>query len=300
MSFALFELAPGSYFDEFRLDPGMTPEMVAALRHEHGMDQNVTTRYFRWLASVVSGDWGMSLVYNSPVGPILFGRARNTLILTASAALCAWVIALPFAVWTAVGGRATQWFATSLVTVLLSVPEVILILALVALAAHWRVLPAGGMTSVDFAAMNAAQRAVDVLLHLIVPLAALVVAALPTLILHARAAVAEALRSPFIQFARSTGIPTSRLLLRHCLPSAAPPLITLLGLTVGTLLSSSLVVEAVAGWPGLGSLLLQALLQRDFLVVAGAVLLSSMLLLLGSLLADILLYFVDPRIREDG
>ena len=122
--------------------------------------------------------------------------------------------------------------------------------------------------------------------------------ALPSLILHTRAALVEALNSEFVKFARANGITRRRLLLRHALPAAANPMITLLGLSAGTLLSSSLLVEAIVGWPGLGHLLLQALLQRDLLVVAGAVLLSSIFLVSGNLLADILLYTTDPRIRE--
>jgi peptide/nickel transport system permease protein len=154
------------------------------------------------------------------------------------------------------------------------------------------------MSSLEFSEMTRWAKARDLISHLIVPVATLVVAALPTVIVHTRAAVVEALNSPFIRFARANGIPRRRLLLRHAFPAAANPIITLLGLSTGTLLSSSLLVEAIVGWPGLGHLLLQALLQRDLLLVAGAVLLSSASLVLGNLLADLLLFEIDPRIRE--
>jgi peptide/nickel transport system permease protein len=153
------------------------------------------------------------------------------------------------------------------------------------------------MSSPEAAGMSLRARLADLLSHLTVPVAALVVATLPPLIMHSRAALSEALNSPFVRFARANGIRPGRLLIRHALPAAANPIITLLGLSAGTLLSSSLLVEAVAGWPGLGQLMLQALLQRDLIVVAGAVLLSSVLLVAAGLMADIVLYAVDPRIR---
>jgi peptide/nickel transport system permease protein len=109
----------------------------------------------------------------------------------------------------------------------------------------------------------------------------------------------EVLGSPFIRAARANGIPRMRILYRHALPAAANPLISLLGFSVGTLLSSSLLVEAAIGWPGLGRLLLEAILQRDVYVVIGAVILSAVLLIGGNLLADMLLYIADPRIRKD-
>jgi peptide/nickel transport system permease protein len=117
--------------------------------------------------------------------------------------------------------------------------------------------------------------------------------------LHTRAALVEALEAPFIQFARANGIPARRRLVRHALPAAANPLITLMGLSAGTLLSAGLAVEAVAGWPGLGHLLLQSILQRDSVLVTGAVMLSATVLVAGNLLADILLYANDPRMSEE-
>jgi peptide/nickel transport system permease protein len=298
LSFCLFELAPGDFFDELRLDPSTTPATIAELRKQHGLDVPAPVRYLRWLGSVLRGEWGLSVTYNSPAGPILFDRARNTLILTASAAVASWAISIPLGVWAATGGKWRRLSTNSVVALFLSLPEVVVLLGLLTIAAYWRVLPAGGMNSLEFNGMFLAGRISDLIAHLIAPVTALVVSSLPTLILHTRAALVEALNSEFVRFARANGIPKKRLLIRHALPAAANPMITLLGLSAGTLLSSSLLVEAIVGWPGLGHLLLQALLQRDLLVVAGAVLLSSIFLVSGNLLADILLYTTDPRIRE--
>jgi peptide/nickel transport system permease protein len=191
-------------------------------------------------------------------------------------------------------------FGNSIVALLLSLPEVLVILVLMALAAHWEALPTGSMTSPNYGSLSLWGRVIDVTSHLAVPLVALVLAALPPLILHARTALIESLDAPFVRSARANGIGGTRLLLRYVIPAMANPMITLFGLSVGMLLSSSLLVEAVSGWPGLGHLLLQSLLQRDLPVVAGAVLLSSVLLVTGNLIADLLLQATDPRLGEGG
>jgi peptide/nickel transport system permease protein len=299
LSFALFEFVPGDYFDELRADPSVSSETLAALRRQHGIEEAPAPRYLRWLASVVRGDWGYSLAYRSPAAPLLAVRARNTVILTGTAVLCAWLAAVPLALWSVNGGRWRRQFTHSLMSVLLALPHLLILLVLLFLAAHWRVLPVGGMTSLAYSQMPFWGRIGDVLAHLAVPGAALMLAALPAVFLHTRAALVEVLGAPFIRFAMANGIPRWRLLTRHALPAAANPLITLLGLSAGTLLSSGLAVEAVVGWPGLGQLLLQSILQRDLVVVAGAVMLSAMVLLAANLLADLLLYAADPRLREE-
>ncbi|HYO82545.1 MAG TPA: ABC transporter permease [Bryobacteraceae bacterium] len=299
LSFCLFQLVPGDYYDELRMDPAVSRETIAELRKQHSLHEPMAIRYGRWLMSIAKGEWGYSVAYNIPLGPLLFGRALNTLILTSSAALCAWAIAVPFALWTVGGGRWRHLLATSLTSVLLSFPDLVVLLALLALAANSGILPAGGMSSPQFSQMTLPGKTADLILHLSVPVAALALGSLPTLLLHTRSALIEAMRSPFVRFAVMNGIPHTRIMIRHAMPAAANPMISLLGLSVGSLLSSSLVVEAVVGWPGLGHLLFQALMQRDLLAVAGAILLSSLFLIAGNLIADILLYALDPRIRHD-
>jgi len=117
---------------------------------------------------------------------------------------------------------------------------------------------------------------------------------------HVRAAMLEAMDSPFALSARAQGISRGRLLLRHLLPAAVHPLVSLFGLSIGTLLSASLLVEVVMGWPGLGPLLIEAIMARDVAIVLAVVMLSSTFLILGNLAADLLLYRLDPRIRVRG
>lgn len=299
LSFGLSRVAPGEYFDEMRLNPAISRQTIEALRKQHGLDVAMPFRYVRWLGGVLHGNWGFSLAYNSPAAPLLRARAGNTLVLTSAAAFLAWGIAVPFALWTTSGRKWRRLTFTASVSVLMVLPDLLIVLALTLLAAQSRLLPIGGMTSLDFDQMTLGGKMRDLAAHLIVPGAAVILAALPVLLSHTRTAIAEVLQCPFITAARANGIPRTRVLLRHALPIAANPLITLLGFSMGTLLSSSLLVEAVVGWPGLGQLLLQSILQRDLDVVLGAVMLSAAFYVSANLVADILLYATDPRIRQE-
>src|SRR5467141_1083769 len=140
----------------------------------------------------------------------------------------------------------------------------------------------------------------DLGLHMILPVTALVLSALPLLLRHVRAAVADVLNAPFLLAAVGHGIPRRTLLYRYALPAAANPLISLFGFSIGALLSGSLLIEVVMSWPGLGPLLLESILSRDLYVVIGEVLLSTFFLVSGNFLADLLLYWADPRIRTES
>jgi peptide/nickel transport system permease protein len=299
LSFCLFQLAPGDYFDELRLNPAVSHQTVEALRKQHGVDLTLPLKYGRWLASILRGDWGFSLAYNSPAAPLLRERAGNTLVLTGPALFLTWAIALPIALLANNGRKWRRTLMTAVVSSLLVLPDLLIVLALTLLAAQSGLLPIGGMTSVDFDQMTLWTKIRDTALHVVVPVAALVLTALPVLLSHIRTAMAEVLQNPFIAAARANGIPRFRMLLRYALPAAANPLITLLGFSMGALLSSSLLVEAIIGWPGLGQLLLQAILQRDLDIVAGAVMLSAAFYVSANLFADIFLYLADPRIRRE-
>lgn len=300
LSFVFFQLAPGEFFDEMRLNPQIRPETVAALRAQYGLDRPLPVRYLRWLQSIFRGELGFSFAYNSPVAPLLWVRARNTLLLTVTAMLLAWSVAVPWGVWAA--ARRNSWgdrISTAGTSALLAIPDLLLALGLLLLALRTGYLPTGGMLSLGFSELGFWDKAKDIVAHLFIPATALVLGALPVLVRHVRAAMVEALDSPFIRAARSRGIPRRRLLFAYALRVAGNPLISLLGLSVAGLLSASLLIEVVTSWPGLGPLLLEAILARDFHLVIGAVMLSTALLVLGSLLADVLLYWADPRIRTE-
>ncbi len=298
LTFLFSTLAPGNYFDEMRLNPQISRETVAALRTQYQLDRPLPVRYGRWVNALLHGEMGFSFAYNSPVAPLLWVRARNTLLLTVTATLIAWGLALPLGIWSAttlgrLPDRALSWATAAL----LVIPDLVLALGLLILAVRSGWFPTGGMVSVGFENLSQLQKFRDIVFHLVLPVTALVLSALPTLVRHVRAALAEVLKAPFLRAAASHGIQRRTLLYRYALRAAANPLISLFGFSVGALLSGSLLVEVVMSWPGLGPLLLEAILARDLYVVIGGVICSTIFLVAGNLLADVLIYWADPRIR---
>lgn len=301
LSFALTELAPGDFFDQLRLDPQVSAETVEALRVRYGLDRPLPARYLRWVGSTLRGEMGYSFALDQPVSRVLWPRLRNTLLLTVTATLIAWLVALPLGIWVAAQprrwARALFGAGTSL---LLALPDLLLGLLVTMLAARTGWFPIGGMRAAGSAELGAAGRLADLAHHMVLPVAALVLAMAPSLARHVHSAMAEVLASPFVQAVRGAGIPRRRLLLRYALPVAANPLISLLGFSIAGLLSASLLIEIIVTWPGLGPLLLDAALARDPYVVVAAVMASSVLLIGGNLGADLLLFWIDPRIRREG
>src|SRR6185295_11604889 len=257
-------------------------------------------KYVHWLQSVLRGEMGFSFAYDRPVSSLLWPRARNTLLLTVPATTAAWLIALPIGAWCA--SRRGQWVdraCAAVTTVLLTLPELLLALALLLLAVRTGLFPIGGMRSAGIPQPGGWGTARDLAAHLVLPGVALILVNLPVLIRHVRSSLVDVLAAPFIQGARARGVPPGRLLFRDALRAASNPLISLVGLSIAGLLSTSLVVEAVMSWPGLGPLLLEAIAARDIHLVIGAVMCSTVLLLAGNLVADGLLYWSDPRVRAD-
>jgi peptide/nickel transport system permease protein len=303
LSFLFLQLAPGNFFEEMRLNPQISPQTVAQLYRHYGMDRPLPERYLSWLESVAKGEWGISFAYNAPVAPLIRARSRNTLLLTGTAMLLSWMIALPAGVLSAAGRRRHPWLdhsASFATTLLLVIPDLLLALGILWLAIRTRWFYAGGMFSPNSADATALSRVKDLVLHLIAPVIVLVMGSLPLLFSHVRSAMTDALNSPYIRAVEGHGITRARILFRHALPAAAAPLVSLFGLSLGSLLSASLLIEVVMNWPGLGPLLLEAIMSRDVYVVIGAVMFSAMFLIGGMLLADVLLFFVDPRIRTEG
>ena len=305
LSFLFLQLSPGSFFDEMRLNPQISPQTITLLSRQYGLDKPLPVRYLWWLKSVARGDWGVSLAYNAPVAPLVLTRSGNTLLLTTVAAFLAWIIALPVGILSAsaAGDRRQRWIdhaGTAVTTLLLVTPDLLLALGLlwIAVRTHW--FHAGGMFSPGSVNQTAWLHLKDLAVHLIGPVVALVLGSLPLLLRHIRAAMIDALTLPCIRAVNAHGISRARILFRHALPAAAPPLISLFGLSLGSLLSASLLIEVVMNWPGLGPLLLEAILARDFYVVVGAVMLSAVVLVGGMLVADVLLFLADPRIRVEG
>lgn len=298
-TFVLTEWAPGDFLSEMRFEGSLSAETEEALRQRYGLDDPWPKRFGRWLLSLARGEMGWSFSHNMPVGPLLWPRAINTLILAVSAMALAWGLALPLGMAMArwrggwvdrlgLGGSALP----------MAVPEVLLALAALLLAVRSGWFPTGGTQSLDYDSLGGSARLLDRLHHLCLPTLVLAAGSFPALLRHVRSAARSALGSPFVVVARGHGVGEGRLLLAYVLPAAANPLISLFGLSLGRLLSGSLVVEVVLSWPGVGTLLLDAVMARDLHVVLAVVLLSGMALVMGNLLADLGLFLLDPRLRH--
>jgi peptide/nickel transport system permease protein len=299
-SFAILQLAPGDFFTPIRLNPQISARTVAALRSQYGLDEPLPIRYEHWLHSAFHGDFGISFAYGTPVGPLLAVRARNTLLLTGTSLLLAWLLAIAFGIWSAAHrGKWSDRAGAMVTSSLLTVPDLVLFLALLLLAVRTGWFPTGGMMSAGSDDLGLAGKWKDLALHLFLPCAGLVLATLPPLVRHVRSAMIAVLDAPFVRAARAHGIPERRVLLRYALPVAANPLITLFGYSIAAMLSASLLLEMVLSWPGVGPLLVDAILAKDVYVVVGAVMLSAVFLVAGNFVADALLFATDPRIRMD-
>lgn len=294
VAFAISQIAPGGFLDEMKLNPQISTETIAGLRMQYGLDQPLPVRYFRWLKSVAVGDFGYSLAYNLPVSRLIWERLGNTLLLGATSMLLAWALALPCGIWS--GYKPQRWLDRLFVassTLLLGTPELALALLFILLAAHF------GDSSADLGTQHAGETLKSTFDHLAIPALVLAVAAFPILFRHIRSAMNEAWHSPFVQAARGHGIGDRRLLLRHALPAAANPLASLFGLSLAGVVSGSFLVEVITGWPGVGPLFLDAIYVRDFHVVMAVVMLFSVFLIASNLIADLLLYAADPRVRAE-
>jgi peptide/nickel transport system permease protein len=298
LTFTMLELAPGEFFDDLKLDATVGAGTIETLRQEHGLTASAPVRYVRWLGDVVRGDFGLSLAHRAPVAPLLWERTRNTLILTVPALLAAWLIALPLGLWTARRrGRLFDRLTSGATSALLALPDLLIGLLMLLIALKSGLFPAGGMFSPGSADGETTGRLRDLAMHAVLPLCAIVLSTLPAILRHVRASAIDAAQAPAVRAARGHGIRGWRLDLRYVLTIAANPLISLAGLSIAALLSASLLIEVVMSWPGLGPLLVEALLARDVHVVLGASMLATVFLVGGNLLADLALFAVDPRIR---
>ena len=171
---------PETSLTRWRLDPRISAATLSAMRVRYGLDQSLPEKYVRWLQSVGRGELGFSVTHNAPVGPLLWRRARNTLLLTVPATALAWLIAIPLGIWAA--ARKGQWTdraAAAATTTLLSVPDLLLGLGCLLLAVRTGYFPTGGMVSLDFAELGAWSKVKDVISHFFMPVTALLLVNLP-------------------------------------------------------------------------------------------------------------------------
>jgi peptide/nickel transport system permease protein len=300
LTFALLAAAPGDYVTTVAADPQVPTATLEAMRHRFGLDRPWPVQLGLYVRNLVLGlDLGESFSHHRPVADVLRGAVANTLLLALAGALLAWGLAVPLGAWAAARqGRLVDRALSAAGFAGLAVPEVLSGLLLLMFAARTGWFPVGGMHSLDWDSLNPAARAVDLLHHLALP--ALVVALVPLAgrMRQMRSSLLDVLRLDYVTTARAKGLDERTVVMKHALRNALNPMITLFGYTLGSLLSGSLVAEIVFAWPGLGRITYEAILARDQYLVAGSVLMATVVLVLGNLVADLLLAAADPRIRH--
>ena len=291
----LARLAPGDFAGtSFGFDA--RTETVESARARLGLNKSIGMQYRDWLAAAARLDFGRSLQYDRPVRDLIPERAANTAILSFAALIFATLVGLPLGV---VAGSRRGGILPALIRagslVLVSTPPLLTSLFLVFVAARTGWLPMAGMRSAD---VPAGGSVVDLLAHLIVPAAAVGLPLAAMLERLQAQAMSEAVREPFVIAASARGAGATRIIWRDALRASLRPVMSIYGLAIGTLLSGSFVVEVVTAWPGLGSLMLDALRARDVFLVAGCAGTGAIFLAAGTLLSDVALAFVDPRTRD--
>ena len=289
--FFVLRLAPGDPAQTLA-GPDASAETVAAINTQLGLDQPLPTQYMLWLTGVLTGKPGNSYILRAPITELIGNSLWNTVELASAAVLLALVIggATGFALGTS-RHRSVQTIVGGLNALAFAMPTYVTGVLLVLLfAVTARILPAGGQGP------GIAEPAIAIR-HLIMPAVTL---SLPTAAILARflsAAMRQTLDEDYVQTAIAKGVSNRRLILRHVLPNSLPPVLTILGLQIGQLLSGAIIVETIFAWPGLGQLLLQAVLTRDYLLTQDLLLLAVFVFVVVQVLTDLADAAIDPRIR---
>ena len=298
-AFWLIQLAPGDVYTAYALNPDIRPEDLERFRANFGLDQPWYVQFGRYLWNAAQGDFGFSQTFKAPVFVLVQQRAANTVLLSVVSLLLAWGFSIPAGIIAA--ARQYRWQDQSIAVLAffgLSIPNFFLaslLLYVISATGSW--LPIGGMTSIDHDQLSAFGKMWDLAKHLVVPALVISTAITAGLTRIMRANMLEVLGQQYITTARAKGLAEHVVILKHALRNAINPMITLLGFSIGDILGGAALVEIVTGWPGLGKLILSALLNQDPYLVSGSLIYGVILLMLGNLLADILLAITDPRIR---
>jgi len=301
LTFLLLQLAPGDFLNQMAENPAISAETIDAMRSRFGLDRPWYVQYGLYLRNVILHfDFGQSFSRHQPVFTVLSEGLLNTLLLASAAAIVTWALAIPLGVIAAV--RQHSWVDRTLsllAFVWLSIPEILSGLLLLMFAARTGWFPVGGIRSIDYDDLSPLGQFLDVTWHLALP--ALVVGLVPlaSRMRQMRGSLLDVLRLDFVTTARAKGLEERVVVFKHALRNALNPMITLFGYTLGALVSGSFIAEIIFSWPGLGRLTLDAILTQDQYLVMGSVLMASVVLIVGNLIADLLLAIADPRISYD-
>lgn len=300
ITFALIHLAPGDPFSAVIDNPNVSEQVRETLRAQYGLDRPLPEQFVRYVSALARGELGWSFSHDRPVSEVLGSALPNTLLLMAVALVGGFALGILIAlVQVAHRGSVTDHTLSGISLLFYSMPDFWLaILALLALTYWLPIFPVGGaIDPVMHEYMSLPGRFFDRLRHLALPAITLTLLATASVARYQRAALLDVLPADYIRTARLKGLTERQILRRHALRNALLPIITLAGLSFPALLTGAFFIERIFAWPGMGYAVVNAIATRDYPLVVGGVIIGSVMVTLGSLLADLLYAWADPRLR---
>jgi len=304
LAFVIIQLPPGDYVSSYiaqmaSMGSVVSDEEAQALRIQYGLGQPIYVQYLKWMKLVAVGDFGMSMEWKRPVTEVIGARLWMTVLISVSALILTWILALPIGIYSAVRQYSVgDYLATFIGFIGLAVPN--FLLALVILYFGFVLFNAhiGGLFSPELQdAEWSAAKVWDLAKHLPIPALILGLAGTAQQIRIMRANLLDELRKPYVVTARSKGLPETRVILKYPVRVALNPFASTIGYTLPYIVSGSIIVSLVLGLPTVGPLLLKALIAQDMFLAGTIVLLLGVMTVIGTLISDILLVWIDPRIR---
>ena len=300
ISFFIIRLSPVDPLAELRLNPSVSQETLEKETQRLGLDKPIIIQYGKWAKSFIKGDLGITS-NGEKVSTKLKERIPNTLLLTTIVIFLTWLVGIPLGVVAALYWKSPlDRILTVLTSIGMAIPSFFFAVLLLIFAVKTGWFPVGGLTSSDFLEKSFLGQVWDVTHHLILPVTVLFTLSLAGLQRQMRANLLDVLDSDYIKFARAKGLSEFDVIFKHALRNAINPMITLLGFEFAGLLSGAALTEYVFQYPGLGRLILEAVMRSDINLVMASLMMGAIMLILGNLIADILLIITDPRIRRSN
>ena len=300
ISFFIIRLSPVDSLAELKLNPSVSKETLQKETERLGLDKPIIVQYGKWAKSFVKGDLGITS-NGEKVSTKLKERIPNTLLLTVIVIFLTWAAGLPLGVLAALNWKSPlDRVLTVLTSIGMAIPSFFFAVLLLIFAVKTGWFPVGGLTSSNFAGMTLGQKIWDLAHHLFLPVLVLFTISLAGLQRQMRANLLDVLDSDYVKFAKAKGLSNFKVIYKHALRNAVNPMITLLGFEFAGLLSGAALTEYVFQYPGLGRLILEAVLKSDINLVMASLMMGAIMLIAGNLIADILLILTDPRIRVKG
>lgn len=297
ISFFIIRLSPVDPLAELRLNPSVSQETLEREAQRLGLDKPVIVQYGKWAKSFIKGDLGITS-NGEQVSAKLKERIPNTLLLTVVVIFLTWVCGIPLGILAALKWKTPfDRILTVLTSIGMAIPSFFFAVLLLIFAVRTGWFPVGGLTGANFADMGLFSQIKDIAHHLFLPVVVLFTLSLAGLQRQMRANMLDVLDSDYVKFARAKGLSENQVIYKHALRNAVNPLITLLGFEFAGLLSGAALTEYVFQYPGLGRLILEAVLKSDINLVMASLMMGAIMLVAGNLIADILLIITNPRIR---